>query len=945
MLKYDLNMKLKVFVNLDYLFYYLLFISLIPQSLSAQYSYYFQNYSLSEYNAGNQNWDITKSNDGKLFVANNDGLLEFDGIKWNLWEMPNKTIIRSVLAHQKKIYVGSYEEFGFFYRDDKGDLIYNSLLNIHTKKEPQNDEEFWKIISFNKAIVFRSFSNLYIYEQEEITAHKLPSIIMSCDMVNEKLYVSTLDKGIFILENNSLIPFFNSEELSNTKIISITSKNNNQLLINTELKGSFILEKNKITSWQTEINPLLKTHQLNKFSQLPNGNMIFGTIKNGIYICDYSGSILFNINKETGLLNNTVLGQYVTDDNKLWLGMDNGIAYVDLNTPNYFYNDLSGKLGAVYDVINFKNTIYIGSNTGLYRLDTNDKLEFIEGSQGQVWSLEEINGELFCGHNNGTFLVHENKIEPISSITGGWVIKKVPEHKNTFIQGTYAGLASFKKINEEWEVKHLGKTTIPIRFLVFEDEYTAWIAHVNKGLYRVKFEKDYSSIKEIEDYNKKGLWSDYYVKIYKLKNTIAFHTINGWQKYEPLIDSIIPYDLLNEKITKNSYIISEDNLSKIAFISNNILNFSSLLNNNSNFYIPSKYYNKRLITGNENISKINDSTYALNLYDGFMFIRLSDFNENGLLEKPKVEKIIINDQAIALNTSKIILPFSNNTIKILVTSVLCKEHTFEYKLSNSTINAPWTINKTGIIEFSNLADDNYSLSVRTIDNNQNTSEILPIEFTVLSPWYKNTFGFVLYTFILLLTGLIIYLMYKRKIKKEQKILQIKYEESQKRLLDKQTQENEKEKIRLKNESLENKVKLKSKQLANTAMALIKKNETLLLLKDELLTNKNNFDNKFSFKKLIKQIDSSIEHNDEWEIFEHNFNQVHETFFNKLKSNFPELTLKDLKICAYLRMNLSTKEIVPLLNISTRGIETIRYRLKRKLGLEKQDSLRGFLQNY
>jgi hypothetical protein len=220
-----------------------------------------------------------------------------------------------------------------------------------------------------------------------------------------------------------------------------------------------------------------------------------------------------------------------------------------------------------------------------------------------------------------------------------------------------------------------------------------------------------------------------------------------------------------------------------------------------------------------------------------------------------------------------------------------------------------------------------------------------LEFTVLSPWYKGTSGLIIYSFILIIAAIVIYFLYKRKIRKEQMLLKLMFEETQKKLLDERKQENEKEIIRLKNESLKNEIKLKSKQLANTAMTLVKKNETLLHLKDELLSNKNNFTNQYSFKKFIKQIDNSIEHADGWELFEYNFNQVHEEFFNKLKLSFPTLTHKDLKICAYLRMNMSSKEIAPLLNISIRGVETNRYRLKMKLGIAKEDSLRGFLQNF
>jgi DNA-directed RNA polymerase specialized sigma subunit len=128
-------------------------------------------------------------------------------------------------------------------------------------------------------------------------------------------------------------------------------------------------------------------------------------------------------------------------------------------------------------------------------------------------------------------------------------------------------------------------------------------------------------------------------------------------------------------------------------------------------------------------------------------------------------------------------------------------------------------------------------------------------------------------------------------------------------------ENEKRIVQLKNESLRNEVKLKSKQLANTALALVKKNETLQDIKKELAMNKEGFGNQYAFKKILKKVDSSIAHKDEWKVFEYNFNQVHEDFFMSLKAKHENLTSKDLKICAYIKMNLSNKEIAPLLNVS------------------------------
>ena len=138
------------------------------ESALAQFTPYFTNYDLSEYGAGNQNWDVSKSDDGRLYVANNEGLLEFDGIKWRLFSIPNKTTIRSVLAYENKVYIGSYEEFGFWENDGLGSMTYTSLSDKVVDGE-FSDEEFWQIVPFGNKIIFRSFRNIYVYEENKIT--------------------------------------------------------------------------------------------------------------------------------------------------------------------------------------------------------------------------------------------------------------------------------------------------------------------------------------------------------------------------------------------------------------------------------------------------------------------------------------------------------------------------------------------------------------------------------------------------------------------------------------------------------------------------------------------------------------------------------------------------------------------------------------------------------
>src|SRR5690606_23993199 len=145
--------------------------------------------------------------------------------------------------------------------------------------------------------------------------------------------------------------------------------------------------------------------------------------------------------------------------------------------------------------------------------------------------------------------------------------------------------------------------------------------------------------------------------------------------------------------------------------------------------------------------------------------------------------------------------------------------------------------------------------------------------------------------------------------------------------------------------LEQELANKSRELANTAMNIVYKNEMLNNLHREL-TNINDLgDNKLNSHQLRK-VNKLIEeaHNDDrdWDIFEKSFNEAHENFFKKLKADYPGLVPNDLKLCAYLRLNMSSKEIASLLNIGTRGVEIRRYRLRKKLNLPTNKNLPEFL---
>ncbi len=196
-----------------------------------------------------------------------------------------------------------------------------------------------------------------------------------------------------------------------------------------------------------------------------------------------------------------------------------------------------------------------------------------------------------------------------------------------------------------------------------------------------------------------------------------------------------------------------------------------------------------------------------------------------------------------------------------------------------------------------------------------------------------------------------------RIEKEKEKVKVRKDHELKEQKEKYIQESfvaEQEIIRLKNEKLEievqrNKAELesKSKELAAIAMQITNKNEILNQIKVKLEKIQQKMlheQSKKQVSEVIKTINEDMLREDDWDKFEVHFDQVHEDFLKRLRANFPALTPKDLRLCAYLRMNLSTKEIAPLLNISIRGVEISRYRLRKKFDIERIENLTDFLMN-
>jgi len=222
--------------------------------------------------------------------------------------------------------------------------------------------------------------------------------------------------------------------------------------------------------------------------------------------------------------------------------------------------------------------------------------------------------------------------------------------------------------------------------------------------------------------------------------------------------------------------------------------------------------------------------------------------------------------------------------------------------------------------FENLSFGEYTFKVRAKIGNKLSANIDSYHFKVDKPWYLSNTALIGYFFTFSLLTLLIHRAYKKYYNKQHKLEQ---------------SANEKLIIRIKNEKLEQTIESKNRELAISTMSIIKKNEVLSSIKTAL---KNIGYETKDTSPIIKLINKNLNNTKDWQFFEEAFNNADQHFLDKAKKLHPSLTPNDLRFCAYLRLNLSSKEIAPLLNISVRSVEIKRYRLRKKMNLKHKESL-------
>ncbi len=938
-----------------------------------------RNFNRKVSRAGTQNWDIVQHKNDWMYFANNKGLLEFDGNRWATYPIKNYTNVRSVYYDEStdRIYAGAFNEFGYYSRTKAGELKYTSLIDKVSTRD-RNFTEIWNIHKMDNGFYFQGDKEVFRYKDNLMTRFSFQNKIDCSAVVQNSLLVSNTQDGVSFLNGNLFMKFPNSDILKNKKICAILPYEKTRILFVTDFYGLFVFDGEKIVQLKTDIDDFMAENQV-FCATIEGSKLALGTVRNGLVVKDLATNANIFSNTYSSLQNNTILSIAFDRQHNLWLGLDKGIDYVLINSPIYDLFGNSQLFGAGYTSLIKGNLLYLGTNQGLYvttypipNSPNPLSLRLMPRMQGQVWSLASIDNTIFCGTDHGAFIINGNTVERISDVNGTWGFRELRTKPGYIIGCSYQGFFILKKDGNVWKFSNFIKGFSDSGGMFEEDnEGFIWFSHWIKGISRLKLSNDLSRFEKVELFGTtKGFPSNRDNTLYRIKNKIVFSTQNGFYEFNNRLNRVERSKEFESIFgtPSHSMRLSESPHGDIWCTSFSYVG-RAIKQPNNKYTIDSLSYGSlksKLISGFEHFNFVNNSNIIITTEDGFSWIDANKTNKEKSNFKISIRNVYLtseNDSVVGGYQSRIksnLIPefdFNHNSLRFeYVAPEYRNEAAVTYSYLLEGIDTKWSAySVANTKEYTKLRKGTYTFRVRAKSLLESNIVETSYQFVILPPWYESKVAYVIY--FLLFVAAIYILLHFIKIRSEkgardmeaQKELELQEQEKR---YEEEAKEKRKEIMELKNQRLQYDLRHKSQELASSTMNLIRKNEILLEISQNLNKVAGDINDKPDTKSVLRQISKmqddikkNIEHDNNWKRFAENFDLVYENYLKRLSEKFPNLTISDKKLCAYLKMDLSSKDIAPLLNMSFRSVEMSRYRLRKKLELERDVNLSEFLQNF
>lgn len=729
---------------------------------------FLRNYSPQEYRADPQNWAVVQSPQGLMYFGNNDGVLEYDGVKWNIIHTPNRTTVRSLAyGSDSLLYLGARGDLGYLAPDSVGKLQIVSLLK-YLPEDVRDFSDVWSTLAVGDAVYFQTEKYIFRFQNirsgsPAVKLWKAKERYHLSFKVGKRYFVRQWGIGLQALnEKDELELLPGTQSLADERVYSILPHANNNLVLATRTRGLLLYSGGKLAPFAPKLKDELNTARIYCGLLLPDSSFAYGTSMQGIILIDKKGNIYRRINEVDGLYDNEVFGLSVDRENGLWTVLNNGISRVEALSPLTVIQ--AGIEGSVQSITRFQDRLYVATTQGVFSAKvtiTNDNPIFtpIKGISNQCWRLEIINNQLLLGARDGLYQIEGEVAKPIIKIDKAvfdiQISKKYKEQ--VLYLGTGEGLYILNFEKGKWKLdKIIQNLRDDIRSLAEAPDGILWVGTSYLGIKKVDFSKEIIAEPNIRTYGiSEGLptLNDNYVTILDGLPTISAK--NGLYYYDIQTDKI----LLDKRFNFPSQSLVDYRLLAGLALDHWVLAKNNITKQYEVFRLYSKADGKKIaepapyLKAGRFISQElyiePDGTIWLGTSEGVARYRASTQKANRPPFQALIRRVLLNEDSLLYEgyiRPQVRLEHGFKTLHFEFAAPHFEEpEAIEFQYLLEGYDSEWS-HWTGVTarDYTNLPEGKYVFKVRARNLYDEISPATVFKFEVLPPWYRQWWAYVIY---------------------------------------------------------------------------------------------------------------------------------------------------------------------------------------------------------
>lgn len=873
-----------------------------------------RRWEASAFGGERQVWDIASAPDGSIAVANAAGLLVFDGVRWQRHVVPNGQVLRTVIYHapDSTWWAGGYDGW---WRWPAGHSA-TPAERVAPPADPK--EEWWHVLPDPQtpgALLWQTFSRLVRQPAGSRAYESLstPGNILFAKTIRDTLFLPVIGRGLYYRTRGAWRMYPGGETLAGTEVAGIAPAADGGILVATRGGQVSHLRNGRARTWPVE-DPAWRGQPVNGLLALQTGSYALATAANGLYLLADDGRVTSHLDAQHGLGDDTVLSLHEDAAGGLWVGLNDGLAYLSVGTAASIH---ATELGPVYDVLPIPRGLLLSTNEGLYLKD-GDLTGPVSDITEQVWHVTPTSAGIVAGTNDGTFLLDDHlRATRISQSNGGWTWLELDPTRS--LAGTYVGIERYHKSPQGTWVStgRVRGLSSPVRQLQLDPTDRTgrnfYVVHPQEGLSLVQLNDSLTAVVQ------RRVIDSLPGRLVPRGESFAYHTLARTLQLgsggriaqttaEPLSVGFTSAGRSGRaSLTQRLLRVKFDGVeSRVPGTAGSDAESAWPLDVRLDYPLLEQMPGGALVVG---------------LHRGFALIDLTTAGAKA----PNAVPVRVTTQQ------------RGNSVEVSFAQARYdRAPLFRVRLAGSdTSFAAWT--SEGVYLFPQLEAGAYALDWESDDGQSGR-----IRWEVAPPWYQHPVVYLVYGLLIGAGFWAIRIYYRRRLVAQQRLADVERERllqaerlrARANRLEDRVKVSERE-VELSHRELalrQNELEQRNRELAQSTLAQARHNESLLQMKEGIANLPKSGEVGKTRRQLNHVLETQLSSEESWVRFDEHFDAVHVGFLHQLHEDFPELTPGDLRLAALLRMNLPSKEIAPLLHLSLRGVENKRYRLRKKLGL-------------